>query len=371
MHPLGPLPHEQRWIDVAHELATEIAERAAEFDEKAELPMESLRALHASGLDRATLPVEYGGEGLSYRAFGEILRIISAACPSTGCVWLMHIGAACGLVQLSEPDTARFYADELIAGRRFANALSEPSGGNLFMFPLQSAEPVDGGYRLSGAKRFVSGCEIAEHFLVNALVDGEPTFFGHATDDTVTFPPIADTLGLRASRSRQVSFDGTVLRTDRRCPATEPKPNHIAAGIAFHSLGIADAALDALINHARSRTIPTTGRPLAEQESLRADVADLSVRLDAARLYARQVAWLADENAPDFLPSALRAKMLANQVTTDIAQAALQVGGGQGYLLSSPIQRLHRDAQAPWLMAYSVEVCRAHVGAEIMAMDQT
>lgn len=369
MHPLGPLPHEQRWIDVAKQLATEIAARAAEFDEKAELPIDNLRALHASGLDRATLPVEYGGEGLSYRAFGEIVRIVSAGCPSTGCVWLMHIGAACGLVQLSAPDTARFYADELTAGRRFANALSEPSGGNLFMLPLQSAEPVDGGYLLSGAKRFVSGCEIAEHFLVNALVDGVPTFFGHATDDTVTFPPMADTLGLRATRSRQVSFDGTVFRADRRCPPATPGPNHIAAGIAFHSLGIADAALNALITHARSRTIPTTGRPLAEQDSLRADVADLIVRLDAARLYARHVAWLADENAPDFLPCALRAKLLANQVTTDVAQAALRVGGGQGYLLSSPIQRLHRDAQAPWLMAYSGEVCRAQIGAEVLAIE--
>ncbi|WP_232376649.1 acyl-CoA dehydrogenase family protein [Amycolatopsis aidingensis] len=355
-------------VTTATELAAGFAETAAELDDTAELPIRNLRALHASGLDLATLPAEYGGQALSFRSFGEIVRILSAACPSTACIWLMHIGAAAGLVQMSAPGAAKYYAEELRAGNRFANALSEPSCGNMFLMPLQAAEPVPGGYRLTGAKRFVSGCEIADHFLINALVEGQPAFFGLAPDDTVSYIPIWDTMGLRASRSQLIQLDGTLLPADRRClPPAEPKPNHIAAGLPFLALGIADAALAALVDHARNRTIPTTGEPLAQMQWLRFEVADAHLRLDSATLYARQTCWLADQNSPEFAAAALRAKPLANDIARDIAQLGVRVGGGSGYLRSSPIQRHFRDAQAPGLMAYSVEVCKDRVGGDLLA----
>ena len=85
-HPLGPDPAEAHWVRAAAELAAGFAATAAELDERAELPVDNLRALHRAGLDAAVLPTERGGEGLSFRAFGEIVRLVSAGCPSTGCV---------------------------------------------------------------------------------------------------------------------------------------------------------------------------------------------------------------------------------------------------------------------------------------------
>ncbi|CAM3879890.1 acyl-CoA dehydrogenase family protein [Kibdelosporangium persicum] len=366
MHPLGPPPEEQHWVDKAAGLAVEFAKTAAAYDESTEVPRANLEALHTSGLDQALLPREFGGEDLSYRAYGEIVRLLAAACPSTACIWVMHVGAATGLVQLSAPEAARFYADEYIAGRRFANALSEPSGGNLFLLPQQHARPVDGGFRLTGAKRFTSGCEIADHFLVNVLIDDTPTFFGVAADETIEYVPIGDTMGLRANGSRLVDFRGTVLRPDRRCPpSTAHRPNRIGSGIAFLSLGVADAAIAALIDHARTRTVPTTGEPLATMQWLRFDLADVHSRLEAAAMYAKHMTWLADQNDLEFNPATLRAKLLANQVAVDAAQLALKAGGGSGYLSTSPIQRILRDAYAGWVMAYSVEVCRDRLSAEL------
>ncbi|WP_409490571.1 hypothetical protein [Amycolatopsis sp. cmx-11-12] len=122
-------------------------------------------------------------------------------------------------------------------------------------------------------------------------------------------PTVWDTMGLRASRSLLVSFEGTVLREDRRCPpSTGRRPNHIGAGLAFLSLGIADAAEEALISHSRSRVNPATGQPLAEMQ------------------------WLQFE--------------VANDIARDVAQVALKAGGGSGFLRTSLIQRLFRDAQA-------------------------
>jgi alkylation response protein AidB-like acyl-CoA dehydrogenase len=366
-HPLGPPASERSWVETARELATGFAKTAAAYDDSAELPVANLRALHDSGVDVAVLPRELGGQALSYRGFGQIVRILSAACPSTACVWLMHIGAAAALVLGSEPDLARYYAGELRAGKRFANALSEPTSGNLFLMPMQVAEPVPGGYQLRGAKRFVSGCEIADHFLINALVDDQPTFFGLEPDETVRIEPIWDAVGLRATRSQLVHLDATLLRADRRCLTTSgPRPNHIPVGLPFLSLGIADAAMNALTAHARSRTIPTTGQPLARMQWLTFDTADVHLRLESAALYAQHTAWLADQDAPEFGAAALRAKPLANEVARDVAQLAVRVGGGSGYLHGSPIQRHFRDAQAPALMAYSVEVCKDRIGNEVL-----
>jgi alkylation response protein AidB-like acyl-CoA dehydrogenase len=359
---------ERPYVEAAAALAPEFAARADEHDEHATLPVDNLRALHASGIDAAALPAEYGGAGLSFQALGEILRIVGKACPSTACIWLMHMGAALTLVRYTRPEVAEFYAAEVVAGKRFANALSEPTGGNLFLFPLQTAEPVEGGFRLDGAKRFVSGCEIADHFLVNALLEDGPAFFGVAADPSVERVPIWDAMGLRGTRSQLLSFKDTVLQERNRCVRmVRGEPNLIALGLSWLSIGVAEAALDALVEHARSRTIPTTGKPLAELQWVTFDAADAHTELLAARVLCERSMWLADhDDGPGAMDAAVEAKLYANRVAKRTADLGLRIGGGSGFLRTSPIQRHFRDAQAGALMAYSVEVCRDTVGKRLL-----
>jgi alkylation response protein AidB-like acyl-CoA dehydrogenase len=365
--PFAPPESERGWVAAANDLAAGFARGAAHADDTAELPLKNLRALHASGLDVAMLPPSAGGAGLSMATFGEVLRIVSRACPSTGCLWLMHIGAAVTLVSLGTRESSAFYAAELAAGRRFANALSEPTSGNMFLVPLQEAVAVDGGFQLTGAKRFVSGCEIADHFLVNALVEGVPTFFGVDRDDTIGFVPIWDTMGLRATRSQLVSFDGTLLRADRRCrPPGLTDPNPIGLGLPILSVGVAEAAFDAFADHARGRVLPTTGEPLSRMPWVTFEAAEMHVRLEASRLLAAKALWLADHRSPAALDAAIDAKLYANEVARQVAELGVRIGGGSGYLRTSPIQRHFRDAQAGGLMAYSVEVCKDVIGRRVL-----
>ncbi|MDI2124599.1 acyl-CoA dehydrogenase family protein [Yinghuangia seranimata] len=361
--PFAVSGNEQRFVDAARDLAPGFAARAHEHDAEATVPVGNLTALHEAGLDMAAMPEERGGSGLSYQALGEIFRVVGKACPSTACVWMMHLGAAQALVSYGPP----VYAEALRAGKRFANALSEPTGGNLFLMPLQRAEPADGGHVLDGAKRFVSGCEIADHFLVNALLDDGPAFFGVSRDDSVEMVPIWDSMGLRGTRSQLVHFRKTLLRSDNRCRITDPlAPNIIALGLPWLSIGIAEATLDALTDHARSRVVPSTGRPVGDMQWVHFDAADAHVKLLAARTLAERAMWLADHGDPGTLPAAVEAKLYANQVAKDIAEFALRVGGGSGYLRTSPIQRHFRDAQAGALMAFSTEVCRDMIGRQLM-----
>jgi alkylation response protein AidB-like acyl-CoA dehydrogenase len=350
--------------EIAEKLAREFAARAARYDETAELPVDNLRALHESGLDLAWLPVDRGGQGLPWQTFGTVLTIIARACPSTATVWLMHLGAAYGLIDMSEDGS--FFLEELAAGRRFANALSEPTSGNLFLVPLQEAVPADGGHLLDGAKRFVSGCEIADYFLVNALIDGVPTFYAVEPDDTLTFVPIWDSMGMRATRSQLITFNSTLLRTDRRCTRPPTFPNPIPVGLPFLSLGVAEAAFAAMRDHARGRVLPTSGAPLSDMQWVQFAAATVHVRLRAAQLLAGELTSLADQGAEHVTEVAFEAKLLANEVAKEAAALAVKVGGGSGYLSTSPIQRHFRDAQAGALMAYSAEVCQSEIGKRVL-----
>ncbi|MEO5724397.1 MAG: acyl-CoA dehydrogenase family protein, partial [Ilumatobacteraceae bacterium] len=360
---------EQPLIETVNDLAATFATTAASYDESAEIPIDNLRALSNAGLDSAFLPVRFGGGGASPITFGNALATISKACPATACVWLMHVGAAVSLISMGNADSAEFFRGELAAGKRFANALSEPTSGNLFLMPLQVADPAPGGWTLSGAKRFVSGCEIADYFFINAVVDGQPGFFGVDRDSSLSFIPIWDTLGLRASRSQLISLDGTLLRTDRRCgPPQDDTPNPIGTGLAWLSIGVAEAALDALVDHACNRVIPSTGLPLSHMQWVQFEVAEATVALNGAKLLAGRSMWLAEQGSPDTLAAALEAKLCANQVAQDIAQLGVKIGGASGFLRTSPIQRHFRDAQAGALMAYSVELCRDAVGKAALAV---
>jgi len=350
--PVAVPADEEHWTRLVSDLAAGFAATVADDDATARLPLDHLAALSESGLDAAFLPQASGGQGLSYATLGHVVRTLAHAHPAVATVWLMHVGAAHALVTTSPPEQAAFFAAELRAGKRFSNALSEPAGGNHFLTSQQDAEPADDGWTLTGRKLFVSGSEAADHLFLNARVDGEPGFFGVTVDDSVSFPPIEETMGMRATRSRTIVFDRTPLPADRRCgPPPADYANLISVGFAFVSIGIAEAALDAAVTTAtRSRG----GARVADAGWARQQTGLAWAEVTAAALLAERTAWLADTRSGEAMPAAMESKMLANEVAKKAAALALSLGGGGAYLVSSPIQRIFRDAQAGALMAYSV-----------------
>ncbi len=359
--------HELPWIETATALAADLRLQVEADDVSGELPAERLRAISASGLDAAFLPTEFGGEALSYAALAQVVRLFAAAHPAAAAVWLMHLGAAHALVTLSTPSTAAYFAERLRSGARFSNALSEPAGGNFFLASQQDLEPADGGWTLTGRKLFVSGAEIADHVFLNSRVDGAPGFFGVDRDETFSLPDFDQTIGMRATRSRTIVFDGTLLPASRRCgmPPADYS-NLITVGFASLSIGIAESAIDALTASASVAKGPAAER-LADASWVKSETAMVWAELRAARLLAEQTAWLADRRDPQAMAAATEAKMLANEVAKKAAALALKVGGGSAYLARSPIQRIFRDAQAGALMAYSVPFSQEIVGGWVLS----
>lgn len=361
--------HERQLLDRVRELAVQFAAQAAGYDERAEIPVAGLDELHAASVTWAILPSYLGGGGLSYRAFGELICIVAAADPSIATILVMHAGAGIGLAEMTHDRLGSFFADEFLAGKRFAVALSEPASGNRFLNPQQEAVPAEGGWLLDGAKRFVSASEIADYLLVNALVEEVPAFFGIVPDQTVSVISLWDTLGLRATRSQLLTFNKTLLPETHRGRASRPGDFAvIPAGFPAISLGIADAALAALIDHATTRII--LGKPLSHQQWVQYEAADARTRLAAAHALHQQALSQADNGEPAYFGNLCRAKYLANKVAVDVAQLGLRVGGASGFLRSSPIQRHLRDAEAGQLMAYSTEVLAGMIGKEVLRVTE-
>jgi alkylation response protein AidB-like acyl-CoA dehydrogenase len=215
----------------------------------------------------------------------------------------------------------------------------------------------------------VSGSEIADYLLVNVLVDQVPTFFGVAPDETVSITPIWDTLGLRATRSQLLGFEDTLLLENYRGRA--PQPGDLAlipAGLPAISLGVADAALVAIVEHTSTRII--LGNPLSHQQWVQHEVADVQAKLAAAHALFDQALTQADQADPASFGNLLRSKYLANKVAVDVAQLGIRIGGGSGFLKTSRIQRHLRDAQAGQLMAYSTEVLAGEIGRQVLGVPE-
>ncbi|WP_437287818.1 acyl-CoA dehydrogenase family protein [Sorangium sp. So ce406] len=353
----------------AERISALLAEHAARHDREGTFPVEGLAATIRSPINTAALGGEGGaGAPCSWLTFGRIVAALARGDASFATAWLMHQGAMSVFRALIDPDERSRFEQALRRGAWVANALSEPTSGNMFLVPRQVARKAEGGYRLTGEKRFVSGCEHADCFFTAAVCDGQPVFFLIDRDDSISIEPIWDTLGMRATRSQIVRFQDTLLPDARRLAVDPLAPNPIPVAAAWLSIGIAEAAMAAAVAYARERVLPPGDRPIAELQWVQFAVADMSLRLEAARALAMRTAEAADGGDPSYGLLQLQAKAVANEAAVAITTSALEIAGGAGYMRSRPIERHLRDAMSGPLMALSGPVIREIVGKALLGV---
>jgi alkylation response protein AidB-like acyl-CoA dehydrogenase len=350
-------------LDEAERLSTLLAEHASRHDRETSFPEEGRAAIIRSPLNTALM------SGASFLTFGRALAILCRGDASFGTAWLMHQGAGLSAFALADPVQRDRVLDELRGGAWFGNALGEPTSGNQFLMPQQQARRVEGGWRLSGAKRFVSGGEHAKYLITSAICDGQPGFFLIDKDDSVRVEEIWDPMGMRATRSQLLHLQDTLLPDSRRLVLDPAQPNAISAGLPWLSLGIAEAAMAFAIGYAKERRLPPENRPLSELQWVQFSVADMSIRLEAARSLAIRSAQAADQRAPDFPTLLMQAKVVANEAAVAVSTAAMELAGGTGYLRGRPIERYVRDAMSGPVMAWSGAVVRDFLGKALLGLS--
>lgn len=349
-------------LDEARRISAILAAHAARHDREGSFPSEGGAALLASRLNTALL------DGAKWPTFCSIVGILSKGDLSAATAWVMHLGAADTFATLADPALVSFFQSELRRGVWFGNALSEPTGGNLFHLPQQVARRVDGGYRLSGTKRFVTNCEQARYFLTGALCDGVPSFFLIDRDESISIEEVWDSMGMRGTRSQCLHLNDTFLPDVRKVDVGPARPNPIAIGLPWLSVGVAEAAMEFAVGYAKERRIPLKNVPLSHLQWVQFAVADMAIQLESVKALGLRAAEATQAGDPAAGLLHMQAKAAANTAACEICTTALRIVGGTGYLKNLPVERHLRDAMSGPLMAWSTETIRDFIGKTLLGI---
>ncbi|SEH04037.1 Acyl-CoA dehydrogenase [Nonomuraea solani] len=339
-----------------------IAPHAAEMDETEEFSWDVYKALVAADVHAVHVPEQYGGAGADALATVIVIEEVARACASSSLIPAVNkLGTVPLLLSASEDLKARYLAPVARGEAMFSYALSEPEAGS-DAAAMKTRAVADGdAYVLNGTKMWITNAGVSEFYTLMAVTDpsagarGISAFVIEKSDEGVSFGPKEKKLGIKGSPTRQVILDNVRIPADRMigAPGTGFKTalatlDHTRITIAAQALGIAQGALDFAIGYVKERK--QFGRPVADFQGLQFMVADMAMKLEAARqltYHAAAKSELAMNGQPQkdltFLSSA--AKCAASDAAMDITTDAVQLLGGYGYTKDFPVERMMRDAK--------------------------
>ncbi|MBI4537451.1 MAG: acyl-CoA dehydrogenase family protein [candidate division NC10 bacterium] len=359
--------------------AAHLAPRAAEIDQGILFPQEAIGHLAQAGFLGLCVPSRYGGVGAGTFAFVLATEELAKACASTGFALVTH-AAACEAILLGGTEEQRQrYLPALATGAVLgAFAIHEENAGVQAAAIETRAVPDGEGFVLSGSKMFTTNGGAAGLFVVLARTEnpGAPKEFSLllVEQDTAGFStgPPRPRMGLNGIASRDLIFQDCRLSRDNLLGKagdglrlTKATAAFAMLGAAATSLGIAQAAFEASIGHARRRSI--AGQPLAAHQAVQGLVAEMQADIASARalLYETARGW--DPNAPGPAAQAFTAKLVAADMAVRVADRALQVHGGHGYTRELPIERCYRDARGLTLHFMTAEMLRMNIAQALLA----
>jgi len=360
-------------LDAVQRVAREvIAPLAKETDALAAFPRRQITALAELGVLGMNLPVQWGGTGISALAFAACVEAIAGACASTASVITAHFLATDALLIGGDDRLrARYLPDAASGARLGAFALTEPRAGSNPADMRCRATAVDDGYHLRGVKHFISNGGVADFIVVFAVTDpdaahnGISAFVVDRSTPGLVAGQAERTMGLRGGHIFELSFDCRIPMTQRlgdlgsgfRTAMKVLDNGRIE--VAAMCLGIAQAALDASVHWVRERQIG--GQPLADYQGIQWMLADMATELRAARLLTQDAARRRAEHGRYSMEASM-AKLYASETAGRVADRALQIHGGYGYIGSLPLERYVRDLRIMRIYEGSSEIQRTIIG---------
>ena len=351
----------------------EISPYAAEWDREARFPAVAFERLAAVGFMGLCVPEEYGGGGTDFLSYVLLIEEISRADAGVGVTLAVHTSAGTLpiLAYGTEEQKARFVPDLARGEKIGCFALTEPETGSDTAAIEARAERVDGGYRLSGHKQWVTNGRAAGTMLVFARApEGVTAFVVGMDEDGISFGKHAEKMGVLSATTDDVLLDDVFVPEESRL-GEEGKGLRVALGtldagrigIAAQALGIAEAAFRYAARYAAERT--TFGKAIAEHQAIAFKLAEMQTKVRAARLLTYEAAWMKDQGMPHGEAGA-RAKLFASVAANEVTYEAVQVLGGQGYMKDHPVERYYRDARVTEIYEGTSEIQRLVISRSIM-----
>jgi alkylation response protein AidB-like acyl-CoA dehydrogenase len=338
----------------------QIATRAPQAWNEGRCPTDLLREMGALGLLGMLIPEKWGGIGMSTVGFVAAMEQLGLADQSVAAAWQAHVTIGSLPLYLFGTDEQRDrWLRPLAEGRSLgAFGLTEPDAGSDARGIRTRAERRDGGWCINGRKTFISNAGTDMSFGVTLLArtggaDGErPTYASFVVEkDTPGFtmgPKLAG-IGWRGLDTRELFFDDVWVPEDHLVGDPAMGLNQFLRtlemgriSIAALSLSLTQAVLDMATDYAKQRV--QFGQPISSFQAIQFKLADIATELEAARWLTYRAAYLRDAGQP-FLKEAAMAKLKASRLAVWAASEAVQVHGGIGYMLDSPVARFYCDAK--------------------------
>ncbi|GLH13998.1 Probable medium-chain specific acyl-CoA dehydrogenase, mitochondrial [Gryllus bimaculatus] len=306
-----PETHQMLQKTVRDFAEAELKPNAAKYDKEGEFPMEQIKKMGELGLLSIDTPEEYGGTGLDCLAYCIALEEIARGCASIATMMSVHSSLYLNpIIKFGREDQKIQFAQPFTSGEQVGCfALTEPGNGSDAGAASTTATAKGDTYVLNGSKAFISNSAEGRGVIVFATTDkkkkhkGISAFLVPKPIDGLTVGKKEDKLGIRASSTCQLIFEDCVVPKENILgePGMGFKIAMIALdggriGIASQALGIAQAALDCAVDYATKRS--AFGAPIVKLQAIQAKLADMTTRLEGARLLTWRAAMLKDNNLP-------------------------------------------------------------------------
>jgi butyryl-CoA dehydrogenase len=361
-----------------------VANRAVEIDESGRFPADLVREAFAAGLAGITLPREAGGAGRDYAAYALAVETLASASATLAVIVAIQNSLVVEPVaEFGSENQKQAWLKRLAAGEALgAFALSEEHAGSDAANQQTSARLDDRGYTISGRKVWVANAEAADLLVVFAATQpglrgrGISAFLVPADAPGLTRVASADSLGVRGLGCMDLELRGVRVSADALLGA--PGDGFRIAmwaldggrvAIAAQALGVGQAALDAALEHAKSRR--AFGQPIGNYQAIQWMLADIATELDAARMLTLKAAdsrnRLARGGAPGPVTlDASMAKLFASEAAHRAADKAMQILASKGYRRGSIVERLFRDVRATEIYQGTSEIQRMIIAEHIL-----
>jgi alkylation response protein AidB-like acyl-CoA dehydrogenase len=363
----------------------EIAPHVMEWDEASHFPQEILPKLAEMGLLGVVFPEKYGGAGLGYAEYAVAIEELSRVDGSVGLFVAAHNSLCTNHIYKFGTEAQRQkFVVPLAQGRKLGCwSLTEPEAGSDAGGTRTTAVPKNGGWLLNGSKTFTTNGHYADVCVAMAVTDKASKHHGISAfiieKGTRGFRPgkKENKLGMRASDTSEVVF------TDCHIPGEnllgkegEGFVNSLQIldggriSIAALGLGMAQGAYEAAVKYAKQRK--QFGRPISDFQAIQFKLADMATQIEAARLLTYQAAWLADRSlakgasAGRFTLEACMAKLYAGEVAVRVANEAVQVFGGYGFVKDYPAEKYYRDVKLCTIGEGTSEIQRLVIARQIL-----
>ena len=374
------LSEEQKAIfDMAHDFGTEhIAPFADEWDEKAEMPREMLQAAAELGLAAIYVPEEQGGSGLTRLDATLIFEALALSCPTVSSFLSIHNMIAWMIASFGNQSLQDKYLADLCQMKKIGSyCLTEPESGSDAAALRTKAVRTNEGYELTGTKSFISGGDYSDLYIVMCRTGDESpkgisSLIIDKDADGLSFGAQERKMGWRAQPTAQVIMDKCSTPAENLL-GNEGDGFHYAMmgldggrlNIAAAALGGAQAAYEKALTYSNERK--AFGRPIDKFQSVQFKIADMYTSLEVARTFLRQAAWKLDTKTADATRACAMAKRYVTDVCFNVANEALQIHGGYGYLTDYGIEKIVRDLRVHQILEGTNEIMRVIISRNLLA----